>query len=58
MRNMLPNPDFHNAIQNVPANGNPSSAAAAMGPYYPRAAFCLLATLANSGPNACLAGTT
>ena len=58
MRNMLPSPDFHNAIQNVPANGNPSSAAAAMGPYYPRAAFCSLATLANSGPNACLAGTT
>jgi hypothetical protein len=58
MRNMLPSPDFHNAIQNVPANGNPSSAAAAMGPYYPRAAFCSLATLASGGANACLAGTT
>jgi hypothetical protein len=56
MRNMLPNPDFHDAIQNVPANGNPSSAEAVMGPYYPRAAFCSLTTLAHSGPNACLAG--
>jgi hypothetical protein len=58
MRNMLANPDFHNAIQNVPADGNPSSAAAVMGLFYPRAAFCSLATLANSGPNACLQGTT
>ena len=58
VRNMLPNPDFHNAIQNVPADGNASSAEAVMGPYYPQAAFCSLATLANSGPNACLAGTT
>jgi hypothetical protein len=58
MRNMLPNPDFHNAIQNLPAGGNPSSAAAAMGPYYPRTGFCSLATLANSGPNVCLAGTS
>jgi hypothetical protein len=58
MRNMLPNPDFDNAIQNVSADGNPSSAAAAMGPYYPQTAFCSLALLANSGPNACLQGTT
>jgi hypothetical protein len=58
MRNMLPSPDFHNAIQNVPANGKPSSAAAVMGPYYPRAAFCSLATLASGGANACVAGTT
>jgi len=58
MRNMLANPDFHNAIQNVPADGDPASAAAVMGPYYPRAAFCPLATLASSGPSACLASTT
>jgi hypothetical protein len=58
MRNMVSNPEFNNAIQNVPANGKPSSAAAAMGPYYPRAGFCSLATLANRGPDACLSGTT
>jgi hypothetical protein len=58
MRNMLSNPDFHNAIQNVPANGNPSSAEAVMGPYYPQTAFCSLATLAHGGPNACLPGHT
>jgi hypothetical protein len=58
IRNMLPNPDFHDAIQNVPADGSPSSAAAVMGPYYPQAAFCSLATLANSGPNACVPGMT
>jgi hypothetical protein len=57
MRSMLPNPTFPYAIQNVPADGKPASAATAMGPYYPRTAFCALATLANSGPNACLAGT-
>jgi hypothetical protein len=56
MRNMIPNPNFHNAIQNVPADGNPSSAEAVMGPYYPQAAFCSLATLAHTGPNACLVG--
>lgn len=56
LRNMLVNPGFTEAVQNVPANGNPASAAAVMGPYYPRAAICPLATLASSGPAACLAG--
>ena len=56
LRNMLVNPSFTEAVQNVPENGNPASAAAVMGPYYPRAAICPLATLASSGPAACLAG--
>lgn len=56
LRNMLVNPGFTEAVQNAPGNGNPASAAAAMGPYYPRAAICPLATLAGSGPAACLAG--
>ena len=56
LRNMLVNPGFAEAVQNAPANGNPASAAAVMGPYYPRAAICQLATLVSSGPAACLAG--
>jgi hypothetical protein len=56
LRNMLVNPGFAEAVQNAPANGNPASAAAAMGPYYPRAAICPMTTLASSGPAACLAG--
>jgi hypothetical protein len=53
LRNMLANSAFAEAIQNVPANGSPASAAAAMGPYYPRMGFCSLATLAASGPTVC-----
>jgi hypothetical protein len=53
-RDMVANPDFAKAIQNVPDNGSPASAAAVMGPYYPRAAFCPLATLTHGGPQACL----
>jgi hypothetical protein len=54
LRNMLVNPDFSEAVQDVPGNGNPASAAAVMGPYYPRSAICPLATLASGGPAACL----
>jgi hypothetical protein len=54
MRNMLASPAFAEAIQAVPADGRPASASAVMGQYYPRAAFCSLATLAASGPTACL----
>jgi hypothetical protein len=34
---------------------DPAAAAAAMGPYYPHAAVCPLATLIAHGPQACLA---
>jgi len=54
LRNMLPEGHFRQAIQNVPANGRSASAAAAMGPYYPRIAFCPLATLVAGGPSACM----
>jgi hypothetical protein len=57
LRNMLVSPNFAQAIQNVPANSSAATAAAVMGPYYPRAAICSLATLAAQGPAACLAGT-
>ena len=56
LRNMLVNPGFAEAVQNAPADGNPASAATVMGPYYPRAATCPLATLVSSGSTACLAG--
>ena len=54
LRNMLANAAFAQAIQNVPSDGRPTSAAAVMGAYYPRMGFCSPATLAASGPNACL----
>jgi hypothetical protein len=56
LRDMLANPDFAQAVQNVPANGNPASAAQVMGAYYPRTAVCALTTLTRYGPGACLAG--
>jgi hypothetical protein len=58
LRDMLANPNFAQAVQNVPQNGSPASAAAVMGPYYPRTAICPLATLARGGPAACLAGAS
>ena len=58
LRDMLANPDFAQAVQNVPANGNPASAAQVMGAYYPRTAVCALTTLTRYGPGACLAGNT
>jgi hypothetical protein len=57
LRYIVVNPDFAEAIQNVPENGSAASAAAVMGPYYPRAAICPLTTLTSGGPAACLAGT-
>jgi hypothetical protein len=55
LRNMVASPGFDQAIQNVPQS-TPASAAAAMGPYYPRTAICALSTLIPSGPSTCLAG--
>jgi hypothetical protein len=57
LRDMLVNPGFAEAVQNVPENASPASAAAVMGPYYPRAAICPLTTLTSGGAAACLAGT-
>ncbi len=56
LRNMLPAPGFNEAVQDVPEDANPSSAARVMGPYYPREAFCPLAVLVKSGPGACPGG--
>jgi hypothetical protein len=54
LRNMLPAASFAPAIQNVPRDGNPASAAAVMGPYYPVSGTCPLVTLQTNGPTACL----
>jgi len=54
LRNMLAERDFGEAVQDVPANGRSASAAAVMGPYYPRIASCPLATLVASGPAVCM----
>ncbi len=50
LRNMLPNDDFDYAIQNAPQNGDPASAAAAMGEYYPRAYRCTLTQFKAGSP--------
>ena len=43
------------APRTLPAcRSDPAAAAAGMGPYYPRAALCPLATLTAHGPQACL----
>jgi hypothetical protein len=53
LRNMLVSDGFQHSTRDV-ADARPGSAAAAMGPYYPRAAICPLNTLATRGLAACL----
>lgn len=53
-RNLVANPRFAEAVQNVPENESPASAEAVMKHYYPRAAVCPLTTLASRGVRACL----
>ncbi|MER7716353.1 hypothetical protein ABTX99_05270 [Streptomyces flaveolus] len=53
LRNMLAAPGFGQAIQRVPAGSGPQRTAEVMGDYYPRAAYCDLAALTASGPDAC-----
>jgi hypothetical protein len=50
LRNMLPNESFDYAIQDAQQNGNPVSAAEAMGAFYPRAYRCSLAQFIAGGP--------
>jgi hypothetical protein len=49
-----PNALFTSPIQQVPPDGNPASAAAVLGAYYPKAVICTLSTLTSGGPAACL----
>jgi len=50
LRNMLPNDDFAEAVQDAPQNGDPASAARAMGEFYPRAYRCTLAQFKTGSP--------
>jgi hypothetical protein len=52
-RNTLVNPRFPYSVQSSTQTSDPAAAAAAMGPYYPRAARCPLTTLTTKGPQAC-----
>jgi hypothetical protein len=54
LRNVLVSTPFAHSPQNVTQASDPAAAAAGMGPYYPRAALCPLATLTAHGPQACL----
>jgi hypothetical protein len=54
LRNVLVSTSFAHSPQNVTQASDPAAAAAGMGPYYPRAALCPLATLTAHGPQACL----
>jgi hypothetical protein len=53
LRDVLASTSFAHSPQDVPQAGDPAAAAAVMGPYYPRAALCPLATLTARGPQAC-----
>jgi hypothetical protein len=53
LRNMLVSTSFAHSPKAITQASAPAAAAAAMGPYYPRAAVCPLATLTAKGPQAC-----
>jgi hypothetical protein len=53
LRNILVSTSFAHSPQGVTQADDPAAAAAVMGPYYPRASVCPLATLTTSGPEAC-----
>jgi hypothetical protein len=53
LRNVLVSTSFAHSPRNVTQAEDPAAAADAMGPYYPRAAVCPLATLIAHGPQAC-----
>ena len=54
LRDLLASTSFTHSPRNVTQASDPAAAAAGMGPYYPRAAVCPLATLTAKGPRACL----
>jgi hypothetical protein len=53
LRYLLPSPSFTHSPQGVKQADDPAAVAAVMGPYYPRAVVCPLATLTAHGPQAC-----
>jgi hypothetical protein len=54
LRNMLVSTSFTHSPQGITQADDPAAAAKVMGPYYPRAAVCPLATLTGEGPQGCL----
>ena len=54
LRNVLASTSFAQSPENVTQATDPAAAAVVMGPYYPRAAVCPLATLTTRGPQGCL----
>jgi hypothetical protein len=53
LRNTLVSGSFTHSVEDVTQAWDPAAAAAAMGPYYPRASVCSLASLEAKGPLAC-----
>jgi hypothetical protein len=53
LRNILVSTSFSHSPAGVTQPGDPAAAAAVMGPYYPHAAVCPLATIVSKGPQAC-----
>ncbi len=53
LRNVLVSTSFPHSPESVRQASDPAAAAAGMGPYYPRAVRCPLATLTARGPQAC-----
>lgn len=53
LRDMLVNQDFGASPARVPGGNDPAATAAAMGPYYPQATVCPLATLTSAGVAGC-----
>ncbi len=56
-RNMLGS-GFAYSAQQVPQDGNPASAQAVMGPYYPQVAQCSVSTFTTGGVSACFAASS
>jgi len=53
LRDMLVNPEFAESPGRVTQSSDPTATAAVMGPYYPQAAVCPLATLVAAGVAGC-----
>ena len=54
LRNMLPSPDFHQAVQAIPAGATANEIRTIMGPYYPVAAYCDKSQFEAIGAHGCL----
>ena len=52
-RNMLPNENFTNAVQNIPESNSNAAARATMGKYYPEATYCDVSVFELSGAGGC-----